>query len=110
AYQAAVAKTGLFGKTDQLRLTFAQPLTVENGRLEVQTFDVVDRATGQLGLVADAIALNGARRRHVAEMIYATPVFKGAGDISFFGQVDTAPLLTPNETAHTMGLRFTSRF
>ncbi|MEM1381143.1 MAG: S8 family serine peptidase [Pseudomonadota bacterium] len=110
AYQAIVSKQGILKSDDRLRFSIAQPLTIEQGSLAVQSFDVVDRSTGQLGLVGDEIALNALDRRYVGEVIYGTPVVGGKGDLSLFTQVDTAPVLTPGEMAVTGGVRLNFRF
>ena len=110
AYQAVLGKSGVFGKADRLRLSLAQPLTVERGRLEVRSLDVIDRTTGELGLVADDIALVSGARRYVGEVLYGRPVMTGRGQVSVFAQFDSAPLLTPEDSAATAGLRFGINF
>jgi hypothetical protein len=110
AYQASLTKNGLFGENDALRLSFAQPLHVESGALQTQTLNVIDRTTGELGLVGNRIGLTAGDRRFVTEALYGTPVLKGRANLSLFGQYDTAPMFTPGESAATGGLRFTVGF
>ncbi|GGY56353.1 hypothetical protein GCM10007148_27380 [Parvularcula lutaonensis] len=110
AYQAALGKTGVFGDDDRLRISFAQPLHIEEGSLAVQSLGVIDRQTGTLGLMPDTIGLGSADRRYVGEVLYGRPVFDGRAQLSFFGQVDTSPFLSPGEAATTGGLRFSIGF
>lgn len=110
AYQAILSKKGLIRKNDQLRLSVAQPLTVEGGSLEVNSIQVTDRNTGALGMQSDRIALNGLARRYVGEVLYGTPVLKGRGELALFGQVDSAPVMAPSSQALTGGLRFAIAF
>ncbi|MBI1391538.1 MAG: S8 family serine peptidase [Alphaproteobacteria bacterium] len=84
AFQIAASKAGIFGESDAIRLSFAQPLQVEAGSIEVTSMQVVDRTTGELGLVTDRIGLDGAARRYVSEIMYGVPVFDGAASMNAF--------------------------
>ena len=110
AYQATLSKQGLLGKRDHARLSFAQPLTVEGGAIKINSLQVVDRRTGQLGLQSDRVALNGLARRYVGEVLYGTPVLKGRGELALFGQIDTAPVLALDAQALPGGIRFAIDF
>jgi subtilisin family serine protease len=109
SYQFVLGKNGLMGQ-DRVRLSFAQPLHVENGSLALRNVDVIDRATGELGVTSDLISVDRAERRYVAEFLYGRDVFKGRAELSFFAQHDTAPLLVFDEAATTAGLRLRARF
>lgn len=110
AYQAAVTKNGVFGETDRLRFSISQPLHIESGALAVGNVELVDRATGELGFVAETIGFNQGERRYVGEVLYGTQVLSGRGALSLFGQFDSAPVLGPVEPAATTGLRFSVSF
>lgn len=88
AFQIAALKKGVFGKKDQMRFSIAQPMHLEAGALEATTMQVVDRATGELDLVASELELHTNDRRFVSELIYATSIFEGRGSLSAFSQVD----------------------
>jgi hypothetical protein len=87
AFQASVARADLFAKGDVARFTLSQPLFVERGRLGVDTVAVVDRATGEIGVVRQSFDVSD-QRRLAAEMLYATPVQKGLAEVSLFGRVE----------------------
>ena len=111
AFQIAASKFGVLGETDSMRLSFAQPLHIEAGDIGVTTLQVVDRATGETAFVTDALALDGASRRFVSELLYATPVLGGRGAISAFGQVELNNReFGVEQTATAGGVRFTSNF
>ncbi|WP_162527102.1 S8 family peptidase [Sphingomonas solaris] len=86
AFQVGVAKTSILADQDRLRLSVAQPLKIETGSIDFKSVAVVDRETGEIGVVTQKIGLAGAQRRFVAEAIYATPIFAGAAEISAFGR------------------------
>ncbi len=110
AFQIAASKIGVFGKTDQIRASFAQPLHIEGGALGVTTMQVVDRTTGAVGLVTDRLSLEGNDRRYVSEVLYGTPVFGGLGVVSAFGQVELNSRELSGETAIAGGGRFSVSF
>ncbi len=87
AFQFAAARGDLLKADDTLRLIVAQPLHVENGALEFQSVQVVNRVTGELGLATDQWSLSG--QRHLfTEAQYAFPIMEGAGRFGFFGRID----------------------
>ncbi len=111
AFQIAASKFGVFGKTDSVRASFAQPLHVEAGAIGVTTLQVVDRETGATAFVTDPLALDGASRRFVSEVLYATPVMDGLGSVSAFGQVELNNReFGYEQTAVAGGVRFSVGF
>ncbi|MEO1014774.1 MAG: S8 family serine peptidase [Pseudomonadota bacterium] len=110
AFQIAASKFGVFGESDRIRASFAQPLHVENGALGVTTMQVVDRSTGALGLVTEELALDGNQRRFVSEVLYGTSVFGGLGSVSAFGQVELNSRELAGGTAVAGGGRFSVSF
>lgn len=86
AFQVAVSKEGLFDGRDRARVTFAQPLHAESGKLAVNQYKVVDRSTGTLGYEVEKFALLGGDRRFVGEAMYGRSVLDGAGEFSLFGR------------------------
>lgn len=73
AGQFSVNKRGVMGEKDVLRVSVGQPLNIERGELELTSEQVVDRVTGERGLVTQTIGIT-TKRRHTAELVYATPV------------------------------------
>ena len=51
AFQLGLAKTRVFGKNDRMRFAVSQPLTMERGTAEFTSVMVIDRETGEKGLV-----------------------------------------------------------
>lgn len=84
AYQFGVAKTGLFARDDKLRLSFAQPLTIERGKVDFTSVRVLDRETGEVGVATDSFDVATTERRYVGEAIYALPM--AGGELSAFGR------------------------
>ena len=88
AWQAGVSKVGVIDGSDRLRLTVAQPLHVESGKVAFSSVAVVNRLTGELGDVVQAVALEGGRRRYVAEALYGRTIGGGKAEFNVFGRAD----------------------
>jgi len=89
AFQLGVAKQGLFAGHDSLRLSLAQPLTVESGSAELSVIGVVDRETGEKGLVTQRVSIGAPdQRRHRVEALYGTPMLQGMGTLGLFGSAE----------------------
>ena len=73
AGQFSINKRGLLNARDVMRVSIGQPLRVEEGKLEFLSEEVVDRMTGETGLVSQTIGIE-TKRRHLAEFAYATPI------------------------------------
>lgn len=87
AWAVSFAKQGLFGAKDLFKVTLTQPLRVESGQLSYTSVEVVNRDTGEIGAVQRTFDISN-RARNVAETLYATPVFKGTGQVSLFGRAE----------------------
>ena len=88
AWQVGVSKLGVIDKRDRLRLTLAQPLHVESGKVAFSTLAVVDRLTGELGDIVQTTDLIGKQRRFVAEALYGRTIGDGAAEFNVFGRSD----------------------
>lgn len=91
AFAVSATKDGVLGGGDRLRLSFTQPLYVESGRMMLRTAQVVDRATGEIGVVENEFAIAGERRVHTGELLYAAPLPDGRGEVSLFGRATFGP-------------------
>ncbi|UAB77168.1 S8 family serine peptidase [Erythrobacter sp. SCSIO 43205] len=92
AFQLGVAKQGVLGSGDSLRMTVAQPLKLERGEIEAELVAVVDRTTGEKGVITERFDIaDGQQRRFVAEGYYAAPVMKAQGEVSLFGRAELRP-------------------
>ena len=105
AYQAAVTKVGLIGN-DRLRLSLAQPLHLERGKIEVSNVQVIDRQTGELGNVVQSFALQGKPRRYVAEMLYGRTVMGGVAELNLFGRANLNGTVEQGQSSFTLGSSF----
>jgi subtilisin family serine protease len=87
AYQLGLAAKRVLNDGDQVRLSFSQPLTIESGKVEFTSVMVVDRETGETGLVTQSFdAGPRQRRRAVAEVMYGAPLLQGRAQLSLFGR------------------------
>jgi hypothetical protein len=80
----------VFDKTDGIRFSLTQPLHIESGGLDYTSWQVVNRDTGELGPVTDKWDLSTGERPLVAEVLYATPVLDGAGELSLTAKLTLA--------------------
>ena len=105
AYQAGLTKVGMFGN-DRLRVTFAQPLHMERGAIDVSNVQVIDRQTGQLGNVVQSFAIHGSQRRYVAEMLYGRTLMGGSAEVNLFGRADVKGDAVAGQPSLTLGSSF----
>ncbi len=103
AAEFALTKNGVFGRRDQLRLTAASPLHTVAGDLHYGSIGVVDRQTGALGLVDQAVDARSGRSPFAAEASYGRALAGGRGEASLFGRFQRAGQLTQGDTLGTMG-------
>lgn len=98
AYAFSIGKQGLMRQNDRLRLSFTQPLHVENGTLEYNAVEVINRSTGEIGSVTRDFSIADKNRRFTGEFLYATPVME-SGELSLFGraQYDASSRKNVNE-------------
>ena len=86
SYQLGIAAAGVLGRDDRLRVSLSQPLTVERGTVDFTSVMVIDRETGEKGLVTQSFDVGGTARRAVAELRYGTPLLGGRAAMSLFGR------------------------
>ncbi len=111
AFEFAATAKSVFKEHDKLRLTFAQPLNVESGSLQYQSVQVIDRATGELGVVDELWNLGGGSRHYITEAQYAFPLLEGAAEVSLFGRMDFGGVDIDGEyNSFAAGSRFTLSF
>jgi len=88
AFELGLAHSDLFAKGDRFQVSVSQPMFVEKGRLNFQNVQVVNRETGELGIVTDSIDIAG-KRRLAGEALYERPLGAGRSDVAFFGRVES---------------------
>ncbi len=86
AFQVSLTKARLLSSTDSARITFSQPLHLENGSVDVNSVEVVNRQTGELGVVQHSYKLQGQARSYVAEGVYRLPLKNSRAEFSLFGR------------------------
>ena len=106
AFQLGFGKQNVFDRADRLRITFAQPMHVEGGRVDVTTVGVVDRDTGEIGPVVQNVAVGSSARRYVAEMAYGRDLMGGGAQLSLFGRANLATGGDPELAPLTVGAAF----
>jgi hypothetical protein len=103
--ELAVIKSRLLAKADEFRLTLASPLHTIGGHLTYSSVGVVDRTTGELGIVEQAFAPRG-RLPLAGEAMYGLALPRGKGEFSFFGRVDRdAELIATNAIGYSGGVQ-----
>ena len=89
AFQAGFAKQAVFGSNDNLRVTLAQPLNVERGHIDMKMVGVIDRETGEKGLITQRFSIGAPElRRYRMEASYGTDMLEGAGSLGLFGTAE----------------------
>ncbi len=89
AWQVGFAKSNIFGSTDHLRFSLAQPLHVEQGAVEFQSIGVVNRETGEKGVVTQQLNIaEPQKRRFRAEAHYGASLDQGQSALSLFGSYE----------------------
>ncbi|MDZ7587735.1 MAG: hypothetical protein U5J78_00640 [Parasphingorhabdus sp.] len=81
-----MTKSNLFDNSDSARISVSQPLHVERGSIDFKSLEVVDRQTGELGLVTQNIALQTGKRSFVTEAIYRRALLDGKAEVNLFGR------------------------
>ena len=102
AWQATLAASDLFAKGDTARLSVLQPLFVEKGRMAFTGVEVVDRLTGEKGVVTRTFDV-AQERPLAAEVSYGRSL--GHSEVSFFGRVDANPVQMDRSEVFLGGVR-----
>jgi hypothetical protein len=110
SFQVSVTKRGLVGRTDMARVSFAQPLHLEQASIDMTTVQVVDRQTGQLGPVTERFNLSTPQRQFVSEVIYGRTMMDGAAQLSLFGRATLNGDETTQLPRMTAGTSFRMQF
>ena len=73
--------------------------------IDSQMIAVVDRQTGEKGIVTQSFDIaSNQRRRFVAEGLYSTGILSGSGDLSLFARAELRPsAVTDPDTSNLMG-------
>lgn len=100
AFEASLNLRDTFSAGDKMRIALLQPMHVESGSLDFKSYEVIDRATGEIGAVERSTAIDARGREFALEALYAKPAFDGMGEVAGFIRVeneaetgDTTPML-----------------
>lgn len=107
AGQFAATKRGVVGKRDMLRLSVGQPLNIETGEIEFRSRQVIDRTTGETGMVVQTFGIEG-KRGVIGEGIYAAPIGDN-GELGLFGRYESNVSSSETEN-YTVGGSLRLRF
>ncbi len=107
AGQITMNKRGLMGDSDVLRVSIGQPLTVESGELQFDSDQVIDRETGELGIVTQTIGIE-TKRRMTGEIVYASPLTNNS-EFGLFGRYISAGD-AGDEQSYVVGANIGMRF
>ena len=110
AFALSATRQGLLGRNDALRVSVSQPLHIENGRLAYRSVQVVDRTTGELGLVDQPFDAQGDERSLIGELLYEAPILSGNGQIGLFGRAEVQTEGNREINQFSVGSRVTVRF
>ncbi|MGZ8281640.1 MAG: S8 family peptidase [Allosphingosinicella sp.] len=110
AFAVSATWQGVLGRGDALRLSVAQPFHVERGELNYSSVEVVDRATGELGVADQSFDIGGAPRAFTGEVLYATPILDDAGEVGLFGRADLSSQGNGEINQFAVGGRVNVRF
>ena len=82
--EVALTQAGLFSPFDRLRLTVSKPMQVDSGQIRFSTYGVIDRQTGELGLLPQSADPSIGRTPVAAEVMYGRLIPKQNADLSLF--------------------------
>jgi hypothetical protein len=110
AWAVSATRANLLRPRDALRLSVSQPLHIEGGELAYRSVEVIDRTTGELGVVDRPFDAAGDPRSVAAELLYATPFMNGRGEIGLFGRLEVQQDSELNLNQYALGSRVSVRF
>ena len=84
AGELALTKAGVFSNADRVRFTVSKTMQVDSGRLNYATYGVVDRQTGELGVINQSINPSKSTVPVAVEMLYGRLLPKQSAEVSLF--------------------------
>jgi hypothetical protein len=87
--EIALAKGNLFVDDDRMRISFAKSMQAEAGGLVYSTYGVVNRQTGQLGVINETVDPSTGPMPLSAEALYGRLLWDRSADISFYARAET---------------------
>ena len=87
--EIALAKGNLFVDDDRMRVTFAKEMQANAGGIVYSTYGVVNRQTGQLGVINETADPSTGRTPLSLEALYGKLLWNRAADVSFYVRAET---------------------
>ncbi|MVW57534.1 S8 family serine peptidase [Sphingomonas sp. MAH-6] len=103
AGEIALTKARLFGRSDRIRFAVSKPLQVDAGRLHFASVGVVDRDTGDLGLIDQSFNPTSGRLPVAGEIMYGHSLAGGKAAVSLFGRAQIHDALNDGGTSYASG-------
>ena len=94
AAEIGLVKARLLIRSDELRLSVASPLHTVGGNLRYRSVGVVDRFTGEIGIVTQELRPRRSQPL-AAQAMYGMALPRADGEFSLFGRIDRASELVP---------------
>ena len=104
AWQATLSAQDLFASGDSARLSLSQPLFIEKGLMSFSGVEVVNRMTGDKGVVSRAFDV-AQERPFAGEVEYGRRLPFGQSEVSFFGRAELNPTYTGEKQVYLTGAR-----
>ena len=104
AWQATLSAQDLFTSGDTARLSLSQPLFIEKGLMSFSGVEVVNRMTGEKGVVSRAFDV-AQERPFAGEVEYGRRLPFGLSEVSFFGRAELNPTYTGDKQVYLTGAR-----
>lgn len=110
AFELAVNRRKLFSDSDLVRLSVSQPMNTDDGRMEYTSVEVIDRETGEIGVVTRSFGLESTPD-YIGEIAYGTALMDGNGELSIFAKSEfRTQTFEADEPELSAGAAFRLRF
>lgn len=93
--EIALTKGSIFDDMDRMRVSFSKSLEPDAGGLVYSTYGVVNRQTGQLGVINETIDPSMGRVPLSAEALYGRLLWNRTADVSFYVRAETNSVAVP---------------
>ena len=111
AYEFALTANQVFSDNDAIRIAVIQPMHIEDGDLSARSVEVVDRSTGELGVVNNSFDLTSGERSLAIETRYGARFNDDKTEISAFARIEgQRGESTLDEMDHMIGGRLALRY
>jgi hypothetical protein len=110
--EIALTKPDLFVDEDRMRISFAKSMEADAGGIVYSTYGVVNRQTGQLGVLNEVVDPSSSRLPLSAEALYGRLLWNRTADVSFYVRAETnsAEVATGNSFDYIVGGKFSLDF